>query len=246
MIGLQYILDLEEMTAAELAEKIGVSLSLVYRWLNNKKSVPKQRIIQIHSKVFPEYPEEYLNKEITEEDKSLLTKIRLSRTATSDYKMKKLADYGSNYAGEVKEILAKIAGILSVSNNTNLIQNPHMTASIYMLMLANVLGEQTIVLNDFKALYSLEAEKGQRSASMLVSLVLSALCQVLGHGGYIDDIVLPEPLRLLLPTDGSETGTFDREIHSQLLNVFADIIERYDKRDKILEALNKRIKEEKE
>ena len=245
MIGLQYILELEEMTAAELSEKIGVSFSLVYRWLNGKKAIPKQRVIQIHSKVLPEYPEELIDKEITEADKTILTNIRLSRTATSDYKIKKLVQLENNYSNKVRETLANIAGILSISNNTNLLRNQRMNANIYMLMLANVLGEQTTVLNDFNALYSLEADKRQRSASILVSLVLSALCTALGHGGYIDDIICAEPLRVVLSTDGANTGTFDKEIHDQLTNTFKGIIERYDKRDKILEALNNKIKEEK-
>lgn len=245
MIGLQFIIDLEEMTAAELAEKIGVSFSLVYRWLNGKKTIPKQRIVQIHSKVFPEYPEEYLDKEITEADKTILSNIRLSKTTTTDFKMKKLVNYASHYADDVKETLANVAGILSTSANSNLTYNQHMNASVYMLMLSTLLSEQSIILDDFKALYNLEAQKGRRSASILVSLVLSALCQALGHDGYIDDIVCSEPLRIVLSTDGSETGTFDREIHSQLQNAFTEIIERYDKRDKILEALNKKIHDEK-
>lgn len=246
MLGLQHIMEIEEMTPAVLAEEIGVSSSLVYRWISGKKPLPKQRTIQIHSKVFPEYPIEYLDKDITEADKAVLNNIRRSKTGTTDYKLKKLIKLASNYADDVKVTLANIAGALNATNNADYIQNPspNMNATIYMLMLSTVLSEQTAMLNDFKALYSLEAgaNREQRGANILVSVVLSALSEALGRGGYMDDIVCSEPLRVVVSDEGLKGGTFDREIHGQLVDVFKEIIGRYDKRDKILEALNNKLK----
>lgn len=250
MLGLQFILDIEEMSTAELADKIGVSPSLVYRWLNGKKPLPRQRTIQIHSKVFPEYPEEYLDKDITEADKAVLNDIRRSKTGTTDFKLKKLIELASNYADDVKTTIANIAGALNATNNVDFIQNPspNMNATIYMLMLSTVLSEQTAMLNDFKALYGLEAgaNREQRGANILVSVVLSALCEALGRGGYIDDIVCSEPLRVVVSDEGLKGGTFDREIHGQLVDVFTEIVGRYDKRDKILETLNNKLKSKQE
>lgn len=241
MLGLEYILKLEEISPLKLSNKIGVSSSLVYRWIHGMKPIPKQRTIQIHSKVFPDYPEVYIDKEITEADKIVLNKIRRSRTETTDYKSKKIVELRNNYDDEVRETLTNIAGALRL-NTDFLQQNPHMNANMYLLMLSTMLSEQTIVLNDFKALCSLEADKGQRSANALVSVVLSALCTALGRGGYLDDIICAEPLRVVLSDDGAKVGTLDRKTHEHLINVFTNIIDSYDKRDKIIETLNERLK----
>lgn len=245
MIGLHYIMDIEDMTPIALAGKLHVSPSLVYRWINGKKPLPKQRTIQIHSKVFPEYPEEYYDKELNEADMTLLRNIRTSKTGTIDHKTRKMIEYGLNYADEVGATLERFNQLLSVSANTQLL-NQSMNMNVYLMVMATMFSEQATTLSDLKALYDLETIKGQRTANILVSITLSALCEVLGIGGYINNVVCPRPLRIVLGDNMKETGTFDKEIHDQLKAVFTEIVDRYDKRDKILEALNNKLKNNEE
>ena len=67
MKGLTYILKLEEMTSAQLAEKIGVSVSVMYRWEKGNTKIPQKRIEQFQQ-LFPIYPDNMFDKEIDEID----------------------------------------------------------------------------------------------------------------------------------------------------------------------------------
>ena len=75
MKGLTYILELEEMTAAELAKKLKVSTSIVYRWANGSKSIPQERLEQMQL-LFHCYPISAFEEDIDEMDKLNLQNIK--------------------------------------------------------------------------------------------------------------------------------------------------------------------------
>lgn len=71
MKGLSFILELENVSVAELSSKIDVAASLIYRWIKGTKSIPEKRISQL-SEMFPAYGTEYYEKELDEIDKLTL------------------------------------------------------------------------------------------------------------------------------------------------------------------------------
>ncbi len=76
MIGLEYILNIENMTKSEFADKIGISASMVFRWVKGKRPISQKRIIQIHRELFPLYPMEYYSKKINNYDMAILQNIK--------------------------------------------------------------------------------------------------------------------------------------------------------------------------
>lgn len=76
MLGLEYILKIENITWSELANRLGVSKSVVYRWMKRKHPFPPKRIEQICTEFFPYCPMEYCLKEINEYDKTILQNLK--------------------------------------------------------------------------------------------------------------------------------------------------------------------------
>ena len=67
MIGLTYILKLEDMTTAALAQKIGIAAPTITQWEKKKRPIPKDRLEQLYE-LFPIYPQDYFSKDIDEKD----------------------------------------------------------------------------------------------------------------------------------------------------------------------------------
>lgn len=76
MIGLTYILELENISVNELSAKIDVDISLIYRWIKGTKSIPEKRICQLHE-LFPAYGRDFFSKELDEVDKLTLNNIKI-------------------------------------------------------------------------------------------------------------------------------------------------------------------------
>lgn len=76
MLGLEYILKIENITRSELANRLGVSTSVVSRWMKRKRPFPSKRIEQICTDFFPYCPIEYCLKEINEYDMAILRNLK--------------------------------------------------------------------------------------------------------------------------------------------------------------------------
>ena len=77
MIGLEYIRKLNNDTCESLAEKIGVTKSVVSHWESQRKTISEKRISEIAS-LYSVSPE-YITKELTRLDELTLQKERLQR-----------------------------------------------------------------------------------------------------------------------------------------------------------------------
>ena len=76
MIGLTYIMKLENITAKELATRLGVTASTISQWESKKRPIPKERRVQL-SQIFPMYPEYYYEIEISERDAIMLQNAQI-------------------------------------------------------------------------------------------------------------------------------------------------------------------------
>lgn len=76
MLGLKYILNIENMTQKELANKIGITNEMVNHWVQKRRPISPKRIMQIHTEIFPIYPIEYYTKEISEGEMAILQNIK--------------------------------------------------------------------------------------------------------------------------------------------------------------------------
>lgn len=76
MLGLEYILKIENITRSELANRLGVSKPVVSQWMKRKRPIPSKRIEQICTEFFPYYPIEYCLKEINEYDMAILQNLK--------------------------------------------------------------------------------------------------------------------------------------------------------------------------
>lgn len=76
MIGLTYIMKLENITAKELATRLGVTASTISQWESKKRPIPKERRVQL-SQIFPMYSEYYYDIEISERDAIMLQNAQI-------------------------------------------------------------------------------------------------------------------------------------------------------------------------
>lgn len=76
MIGLQYILELEDMSRKQLAEKLGVTDATVSYWLNEKRPISDNMLTNIRQ-LFPFYPYSLFDKTIDERDRLTIDNAKL-------------------------------------------------------------------------------------------------------------------------------------------------------------------------
>lgn len=76
MIGLQYILELEDMSRKQLAEKLGVTDATVSYWLNEKRLISDNMLTNIRQ-LFPFYPYSLFDKTIDERDRLTIENAKL-------------------------------------------------------------------------------------------------------------------------------------------------------------------------
>ncbi|XZI46332.1 helix-turn-helix domain-containing protein [Clostridium perfringens] len=75
MIGLEYLLDINNMQSKQLAEMLGVGKATVSSWINQKRLISTKHYEKL-KEIF-KVPEEYFQKELTELDKLNLQRIKL-------------------------------------------------------------------------------------------------------------------------------------------------------------------------
>lgn len=83
MIGLTYIMKLEEITTKELADFLEVSSQTISQWANKYRPIPKERLNQLveHFKI---YPANVLGKEINSVDALKLKRCLLQSRLNSN------------------------------------------------------------------------------------------------------------------------------------------------------------------
>ncbi|MBC2580850.1 helix-turn-helix transcriptional regulator [Clostridium sp. DJ247] len=67
MTGLEYILELHDMSNIKLAEKFGIKTSNISRWFSGERKIP-EKYLQALENIF-NIPQNYFQKELTESDK---------------------------------------------------------------------------------------------------------------------------------------------------------------------------------
>lgn len=82
MIGLEYLLDINNMKSKQLAEMLGVGKATVSSWINQKRLISTKHYEKL-KEIF-KVPEEYFQKELTELDKLKLQQLKLE-TDTFEY-----------------------------------------------------------------------------------------------------------------------------------------------------------------
>ena len=82
MIGLEYLLDINNMQSKQLAEMLGVGKATVSSWINQKRLISTKHYEKL-KEIF-KVPEEYFQKELTELDKLKLQQLKLE-TDTFEY-----------------------------------------------------------------------------------------------------------------------------------------------------------------
>lgn len=75
MIGLEYLLDINNMQSKQLAEMLGVGKATVSSWINQKRLISTKHYEKL-KEIF-KVPEEYFQKELTELDRLNLQRIKL-------------------------------------------------------------------------------------------------------------------------------------------------------------------------
>lgn len=77
MIGLEYIVNLYGMQQKDLAEKLGIRKQNITYWLKGAQKIPK-KYLPILAEIF-KVPQEYLQKELEENDMHVLVDMVLTR-----------------------------------------------------------------------------------------------------------------------------------------------------------------------
>ncbi|MDZ5038213.1 helix-turn-helix domain-containing protein [Clostridium perfringens] len=75
MIGLEYLLDINNMQSKQLAEMLGIGKAAVSSWINKKRLISTKHYEKL-KEIF-KVPEEYFQKELTEIDKLNLQRLKL-------------------------------------------------------------------------------------------------------------------------------------------------------------------------
>lgn len=100
MIGLEYILKIEKMSTAALAQRLKVTPPTITQWVKQNRTIPTERIGQLHG-VFPAYPMQYFQKVINEQDAIELQNYMI------DYYLDTLKDKDDIESIRTKNILAR-------------------------------------------------------------------------------------------------------------------------------------------
>lgn len=88
MIGLEYLLDINNMQSKQLAEMLGVGKATVSSWINKKRLISTKHYEKL-KEIF-KVPEEYFQKELTELDQIELQKIKIDNDKLRLFKERKM------------------------------------------------------------------------------------------------------------------------------------------------------------
>ena len=126
MIGLTYIMKLENVTGKELSERLGVSAAAISQWEKKVRPIPQSRI-PILSMMFPAYPASLFAKELDEKDMFQLQEAKLNslKELVSEediqfvgrYKKKRDADLKIGALVERDKLLKRISNFFEAIEN---------------------------------------------------------------------------------------------------------------------------------
>lgn len=88
MIGLECLLDINNMQSKQLAEMLGVGKATVSSWINKKRLISTKHYEKL-KEIF-KVPEEYFQKELTELDQIELQKIKIDNDKLRLFKERKM------------------------------------------------------------------------------------------------------------------------------------------------------------
>jgi transcriptional regulator with XRE-family HTH domain len=198
MKGIAYILELEKWSVYDLAKEIGVSPSVLYRWLNGKKAIPHNRVEQL-SRMFPIYPSQYIEAELSESDKVFLRNRKYEDEVASKEAESPLLDMKRGIKAQVLEqqkVFDDIKTILNVESIDDMDDEDKVSKNVLLAILSAVSEEQSKLTYDYKTLNKLEkmrvnsVQQGKRSSALLlISVTLAALCRAFDIEDSIEDLV---------------------------------------------------------
>lgn len=88
MIGLEYLLDINNMQSKQLAKMLGVGKATVSSWINKKRLISTKHYEKL-KEIF-KVPEEYFQREISELDQIELQKIKIDNDKLRLFKERKM------------------------------------------------------------------------------------------------------------------------------------------------------------
>lgn len=209
MTGLQFILRIEGVAASHLAEKLEISRAMVSQWLHGVKPISVERIAEIAA-LFPYYPPEYFDKQLTEEDQKYLKKLKTQNKHKKDERFNAYDNMLNKLKEKQNNILKEINMILNFSKLTKLvdISKQFNDVSILSLLYATAANEQEQLMHDYGILNKLEAmkliKKEDDISFDVVSVALSALAETFGFDDDLKDFVASESMKTVLPSEALE------------------------------------------
>lgn len=240
MKGLQYILEIEGVSVNELASRIDVAPSLIYRWLNGKKPFPRKRLIQI-TRMFPAYPENIFDIEVSEADKIYLNNIKYElniadkEAVTPLIKMKKAI---KQQAFEQQQVLDEIQNILDIKSYDDM-EGEKISQHVVLTLLSIISQEQSLLTHDYDCLNKLEKMRedqinNRSSALLLITVVMSALCEAFGIEDKIENFVFTPSMKIM---DNSSDQLIQSHIEAinerrnDLIAIFKNMIDECNEND---------------
>ena len=246
MIGLAYILQLENMTSSALAEKIGVTRSLVTQWVNGRKPIPDNRLIEIN-RIFPLYPAHYIRRPLSEADvenlkalKSDNERVRTERRESKGFKS--LENLINEQIVEQQSIVDEVSKILNISEYNKILENADKVAEndILLLIYTVISSYHGSASHDYKILNKLEAARQLSNLSFkqkgedydyaynVVSVTLSALSCAFGMDDDLMALVYSPAVRSMMPNypiDKDPTYLLYSRWRNQLIPILKEMID---------------------
>ncbi|WP_294411269.1 helix-turn-helix transcriptional regulator [uncultured Ruminococcus sp.] len=240
MIGLRYIMQLEGLYTADVADRLGVNRALISQWQTGKRLIPNKRISELAS-IFPKYPAYYLTKELTDEDMKDLRQIKGSgKVVTSkskDERLNKVESIIKEQLAENSKVLSDVAEIMQIGDITSLIKNSSSISDKQLLtsFFSLLSYSQQSYLHDYIILNKLELLK--RNADVhgikkikfsVISVAMSALAVAFGFDDDISALAVPNSLWASLPPETMENIPNIKqysEWRDRLVAVLKDIID---------------------
>lgn len=251
MKGLQYILEIEGVSVNELASRIDVAPSLIYRWLNGKKPMPEKRLIQI-TRMFPAYPKGMFDVEVSESDKVYLNNIKYElniadkAAITPLLKMKKAI---KQQVFEQQQVVDEINNILDIKSYDDMDGEEKMSQHVLLTLLSVISQEQSLLTHDYDCLNKLEKMRedqinNQSSALLLITIVMSALCEAFGIEDKIESYVFTPSMQIMDNSPDQLVKSHIETINERrddLISIFKGIIEECNDNDAAKAVINKLI-----
>lgn len=251
MKGLSYILKLEGITVNELANCIDVAPSLVYRWLNGKKNLPDKRLIQI-TKMFPAYPKKFFDAELSEADKVYLENVKYELNIADKEAESPLINMKKAIKQQVFEqqkVIDEINTILDIKDYDDMSEEEKISQYVLLTLLSIISQEQSLLTHDYAVLNKLEKmrkekERGNNHSSslLLITVVMSAMCEAFGINDNIESFVFTPSMKIMNNSSDALIKSHIETINERrndLIAIFKDIISECNENDAAIAAIEK-------